>query len=118
MKKRLVVAIILLFICLLLLSACNMEDFIRRMENKGYTLSDMSLPMSGSTTYEDNAYEWAIEFISNDYMDRVVIAKYKDSYHADSAYKRIKAKMIDDYEIEQHGLIIIYGTKKGVKDAW
>ena len=112
-----VALVAILGVCLV---ACNADDYVKRLEKKGYKVEAVTAEDLG---IEDAEIEWAVTGIKGSISlngiegDMVTVIKFKKSDDAKKYEESAKENTILKLTIKRSGNIVIAGTEQGVKDA-
>ena len=113
----LLIVVVLLFT--IVLTACNMDSYIHRLEFKGYLPVKTIVNGQGNKNWLDSCgnfnFEWQITYSRE--SDFVTVTKYVSPDVAIYAYDSLKDNLQDGYAVKRHGYVVVYGTKRGVRDA-
>ena len=115
-----VVAIIALVAVLgMCLVACNADSYTKKLEKKGYTVSNYTADKD-----DEAKIEWGVTAVKK--SDTVTVVKYKKAEDAKAAESDMNKKietagglsgLIGIEKVYRTGSIVIFGTEQGVKDA-
>lgn len=120
-KKIMAIVAVIALVAILgvCLVACNASSYTKKLEKKGYTVTNLLDSASGESM-DKSKIEWAImaakggNIFAGDLGDMVTVVKFKKTADAKESEQAAKDS---GQSVYRTGKIVMAGTEQGVKDA-